>query len=135
MLKILFLCLSALSNADESGGADASKGTTETYIELKPFIIPVVKGDQIYAYVRVLVNVMTKDATSIFPFKPYEPLLRDRYFADVYGALCDQWLPGQEPNRDTVAKRLQRVTDHLVGPDKLRVLITHFYFYRPEDKK
>jgi len=134
MLKALFLTLSILTANEGGSEGNISKSTTETFIELPPFIIPVVKGDQVFAFVRLLVHVMTTDATSIYPFKPYEIILRDRFFADVYGALCDQWLPGQEPNQDTIEKRLQRVADHIVGKDKLRVFVAHFYFYKSEKK-
>lgn len=133
MLKTLSLTLSLLLAHDKSDN-NALKDATETYIELQPLIIPVVKGDQVFAFVRLLIHVMTKDATSIHPYKPYEIILKDRFFADVYGALCDQWLPGQQPNQDTIEKRLQRVTDHVVGPDKLRIFVAHFYFYKPNKK-
>ena len=128
MLKTLYLTLSLLL-AHDKGDNSALKNTTETYIELQPLIIPVVKGDQVFAFVRLLIHVMTKDATSIYHYKPYEIIFKDRFFADVYGALCDQWLPGQQPNQDTIEKRLQRVADHIVGPDKLRFFVALFYFY------
>lgn len=134
MLKIIVSALSLLYAEGGGSGGEGDGKSTETYIELQPMIIPVVKGDQVYAFVRLLVHVMTKDATSIYPYKPYEPVLKDRFFADTYGALCDQWLPGQQPNQDTIEKRLQRVADHIVGPDKLRIFVAHFYFYKPDPK-
>lgn len=134
MLKFILSFFLVISVGECASGATDDKSATETYIELQPMIIPVVKGDKVFAFVRLMVHVMTKDATSIYPFKPYEPILKDRFFADTYGALCDQWLPGQQPNQDTIEKRLQRVADHIVGPDKLRIFVAHFYFYKPDPK-
>jgi hypothetical protein len=122
------------ATAESEKKSEMSTASVETYWEVPALIIPVVKGDQVYAYVRILVQVMTKDTTSIHAYKIYYPLIQDRFFRDIYGALCDQWLPGKEPNQDTIEKRLQRVLDNLVGPDKLAVYIVNFYFYKPEKK-
>ncbi len=133
---LIFLAFFSFSpqkvEAENEKKAEDSTGSVETYWEVPALIIPVVKGDQVYAYVRILVQVMTKNATSIYAYKIYYPLIQDRFFRDIYGALCDQWLPGKEPNQNTIEKRLQRVLDNLIGPDKLAVYVVNFYFYKPE---
>lgn len=127
----LFL-LSQSSWAEAEKKSDEPVQSVETYWEVPALIIPVVKGDQVYGYVRILVQVMTQDSSSIYAYKSYEPIIQDRFFRDIYGALCDQWLPGKEPNQDTIEKRLQRVLDNLVGPKKLSAYVVNFYFYRPK---
>lgn len=112
---------------------DSPTGSVETYWEVPALIIPIVKGDQVYAYVRILAQVMTRDATSIFAYKNYEPILIDHFFCDIYSALCDQWVPGNAPNQDTIEKRLQRITDDVVGKGKLRTFVVNFYYYRAAD--
>jgi hypothetical protein len=131
---LLFLLVSFGCQTVQAEKTASSSGTVETYWEVPALIIPVVKGDEVYAYVRVLVQVMTQDATSIYWYKVYEPILQSRFFEDIYGALCDQWLPGKEPNQDTIQRRLQAITDRLVGPGKLSAHVVNFYFYKPQKK-
>ncbi|WP_010298929.1 hypothetical protein [Candidatus Odyssella thessalonicensis] len=134
VIKLVFLLISCLQILPAKEAPAEGASTVETYWEVPALIIPVVKGDQIYAYVRILVQVMTKDATAIAPYQKYQPILQDHYFKDIYGALCDQWLPGKEPNQATIEKRLQRVTDNIVGAGKLVTYVVNFYLYRPQKK-
>lgn len=131
---LLFLLVSFGCQTVQAEKTASLSDTVETYWEVPALIIPVVKGDEVYAYIRVLVQVMTQDATSIYFYKGYEPILQSRFFEDIYGALCDQWLPGKEPNQDTIQKRLQAITDRLVGPGKLSAYVVNFYFYKPQKK-
>lgn len=112
--------------------ASSDEAPIKTYLDLKALVVPVIKRDKVVAYARLSIQVATKDNSSIDPFRPYKNRLIDAYFKDLFQGLCDQWLPGKDPKEETIHKRLSKVTDTLVGPNKLLTIITNFYFYKPE---
>lgn len=145
-LFILFLGLLSTSPGaahDNSGGEDEDSSAHEkdrgTIIadyeyNFAPLIIPVIKGEKIVAYLRLVIKLVTKDRSSFRDYQPYIPRLTDAIFQDLYSVLCDQWLPYKDPMPDSILKRIQKIVPTIVGDDNLLVFITSFYFNRTEDK-
>lgn len=115
-------------------GAKVDDSVFRPYMTVGNMVVPIVKREGVYAYVKLTIQIITKDGTSIEPYRPYKNRLYDAYFTDVYTILSDRWLPPKEPSKDSVQKRLSKRTDQIVGPDKLTTIITTFYFYKPEKK-
>lgn len=122
------------NESEESTQTDDS--ILKSYLDVGLIIVPVVKGDDVVAFARVKIQVVTTDNTTIDPYHKYKKILLDAYFSDLYHVLCDHWLDsGKDPSQESIKKRLSQVTDKIVGPNKLKTYITNYYFHRPEKKK
>lgn len=133
--------IASKKNSDGSSEGDqeeykAADGILRSYLNVGLLIIPVVKGDQVVAYARIKIQIATIDGSTIDPYHRYKNILLDAYFSDLYHALCDHWLDnGKDPTQESIQKRLSKITDKIVGQNKLNTYILNFYFYRPEKKK
>lgn len=103
--------------------------------QLDPFVISVVKEDTVVAYFRMILQVMIKDPNLVDSFYHHVPRLRDLIFTDMYSALCDQWLPTDDPQPESLKKRIQKITDQYFGPGKVEVYINHTYLQRFDQKQ
>lgn len=101
---------------------------------LEPFVISVVKEDALFAYLRLIVQIMIKDPNLVDVFYRHTPRLRDLIFSDIYGAMCDQWLPTNDPEPETFKKRIQIICDKYFGKGKVEVFITHSYLQKHTPK-
>lgn len=121
---------------DDQEEYKAADGVLRSYLNMGLLVIPVVKGDQVVAYARLKTQIATVDGSTIDPYHRYKHILLDAYFSDLYHALCDHWLDnGKDPTQESLQKRLAKITDKIIGPNKLNTYILNFYFYRPEKKK
>ena len=127
-------------DGDDSGKKDKNEGTKvedsvfRSYLNVGDMTIPVIKQDGVVAYIKMRVQIMTKDGSSIEPHRPYKKRLYDAYFSDVYSSMSDRWLPSKEPTSEVIQKRLARQTDRIVGSDKLQTILPMFYFYKVPEK-
>lgn len=120
---------------EEKEGSKVEDSVFRAYLNVGDMIVPIVKREGVYAYLKLKVQIMTKDGSTIEPFRPYKKRLIDAYFTDVYSVMSDRWLPPKEPTKEAIEKRLSAQTNRIVGSDKLTTIITTFYYYKPEKKK
>ena len=150
----LFLCLHSLPLYAEGAGEkkedkekdeeeekpEKKEGTSvedsifRSYLNVGNMTIPVIKESKVYGYIKLKVQIMTKDGSTIEPFRAYKKRLIDAYFTDVYTVMSDRWLPPKEPTSEAILKRLSKQTDRIVGSDQLLTIFPTFYFYKNPDK-
>lgn len=128
-LRPFLLCATAFAWLCYSHAYATQAEVAETRHQFQPLIISIVKGNRIIAYLNLDILLETKNKTPIELYKAWLPRLRDAYFTDLYGVLCDLWLPSREPNPVTVRQRLMQKTQELTQSDQLTPKITRFYFY------
>jgi hypothetical protein len=63
------------------------------YKTLPPLIISIIKADKIYGYLRLELQLATKDGHSIEYLKPLYPILVDAYTTKLYSLIGDRWIP------------------------------------------
>ncbi|WP_032112990.1 flagellar basal body-associated FliL family protein [Candidatus Paracaedibacter symbiosus] len=110
-----------------AGPADASNFKT-----LEPMIIPIIKASKVYGYLRLEIQLATKDGTSIETLKPLFPILFDAYMTQLYSLICDRWLPDQPLNQDAILKIAReltaKITTEKAKTDNLTVYFKNFFF-------
>lgn len=146
MKKIVLLLGGCLSSflADPARGetespAEASSSPTENKAAqptnqkaLDPLLITIIKSSKAYGYLRLEIQLVTKDGTPITPYEPLFPILKDAYFAAVYSAVCDRWIPGQPLKPESLLKIIQKTTDTVTQQrlknDNLQAFLKNFFF-------
>lgn len=115
-------------------GSTTEDSVFRSYLNVGDMTVPVIKHDGVFAYIKMKVQIMTKDGSSIEPFRPYKKRLFDAHFSDVYSVMSDRWLPSKDPTSEAIQKRLAKQTDRIVGSDKLLTILPMFYFYKVPEK-
>lgn len=122
-------------NEGKTDGKNVEDSIYRSYLNVGSLTIPVIKNDRVYGYIKLKAQIMTKDGSTIEPFRPYKKRLIDAYFTDVYTVMSDRWLPPKEPTSEAIQKRLSKQTDRIVGSDKLLTILPTFYFYKNPEKQ
>ncbi len=146
MSVILSLFSLALNSTAKEAGAQTENTTTDTMSvrpilndtaspQLDPFVFSIVKEDTVVAYLRLIVQIMIKEPGLVEIFYHHVPRLRDMIFTDIYGVLCDQWLPTDDPNPQSLKKRIQKVCDQYFGEGKVEAFISHSYLQKYDSSK
>ncbi len=116
-------------------GTNVENSVFRSYLDVGTMTIPIIKRDKVHAYIRMKVQIMTKDGSTIEPFRLYKKRLHDAYFSDIYGVMSDRWLPPKEPTSQVIQKRLAKQTQRIVGSDQLLTILPTYYFYKVPEKQ
>lgn len=129
---------SSCAESNDKQAIDSSSRTArnpeneKNYHTLAPLIIPIVKTGKVYGYLRLEIQLATKDSTSIEPFKGLSPLLVDAYLSQLYSLIGDRWIPDQPLNQETILQILQDLTSKIIkektGSENVRVYLKNFFF-------
>lgn len=118
--------------ADENSNGVKSSAVSLNYKTLEPLIIPIIKSGKVYGYLRLEVQLATKDGSPVDAIKPIYPILRDRYYTNLYSLLCDRWLPDTPLNQDVILKLIRNITTAVVveqtKEDNITAFLKGFYF-------
>lgn len=127
----------AEKEAEKAAEPLPSKGTKElkdgnNYKTLDPLIIPIVKTGKVYGYLRLEIQLATKDGTSIEPFQTVFPILVDAYVSQLYSLIGDRWIPGQPLNQDTILQVIRDLTSKIVKEktksENVATYLKNFFF-------
>lgn len=119
----------------EEKGNHGSDSIFRSWYDVGQIIVPVIKRNKVVAYMRIKIQILTKDGSPIDPYRDYKYILLDAYFTDIYQVMCDRWLMGSKaPTQEAIHKRLIKITNKVVGSKKLKTIITNYYFYFPDQK-
>ena len=137
-LTLLFLAALIFTGADNTAQGESkspsAKSTPQAnnYHTLNPLVITIIKAGKVYGYLRLEIQLATKDDTPIAPYQPLFPLLIDAYTTSLYSLICDRWIPDQPLNPDSILKIIQDLTDKItkerVQNDNLRAYLKRFFF-------
>lgn len=139
LLMLSSLSLSCTELRAESYGQRISYPATQianqsgsNYHTLSPVIIPIVKTGKVYGYLRLEIQLATKDSTSIEPFKALYPALTDAYLSQLYSLIGDRWIPDQPLKQETILQILRNLTSKIIkektGSDNITVYLKNFFF-------
>lgn len=136
MKKFFWAFIILFSSMSISHASSAASTSAEVelphYSTLHPIVIPIIKAGKVYGYLRIEVQLETKDGSPIASIKPIFPILRDKYFTVLYGVLCDRWLPDTPLNQDTILELVKKATTSVLlertKEDNLKVYFKNFYF-------
>jgi hypothetical protein len=112
----------------KNGGTTVENSVFRSYLDVGTMTIPIIKRDKVHAYIRMKIQIMTKDGS-------YKKRLHDAYFSDIYGVMSDRWLPPKEPTSEVIQKRLAKQTQRIVGSDQLLTILPTYYFYKVPERQ
>lgn len=85
------------------------------FIDLESLTIPVIRGGAVAKYILLRVTLEVEDAAAEEQVKDRMPLLMDAYIRDLHHYFAS--IPiNDKLNVRTVKRRMQRVSDRIVGP-------------------
>lgn len=122
----------------DSSDLPASKAMAESkdennYKTLPPLIISIVKEDKIYGYLRLELQLATKDGKAIEQLKPLYPILMDAYTTKLYSLIGDRWIPDHPLPPESILKIVQDATDKITQErlknTNIKVYLKNFFFF------
>lgn len=110
----------------------SSAKDAQNFKTLDPMVISIIKSGKVYGYLRLEIQISTKDATPIEPFRPLFPILEDAYMSQLYSLIGDRWIPDQPLKQEVILQIIQDLTSKIVKEksksDNLIVFLKNFYF-------
>lgn len=104
----------------------------QNFKTLDPIIIPIVKTGKVYGYLRLEIQLATKDDSSIEPFRLLFPILVDAYLSGLYSLIGDRWIPDQPLKQETISQVLRDLTSQVIKEktksDNVTVYLKNFFF-------
>ncbi|HBN23120.1 MAG TPA: hypothetical protein DD412_07770 [Holosporales bacterium] len=99
----------------------------ELFVEVEEMIIPVIQRRDIAGFFSVVLAVDCKTLEAAQKVEKYLPLIRDRFFWDLFVLLGVIWSPDFRTDITELKKRLRRRIDKTIGEDQVNdVLIISF---------
>ncbi|NCP62467.1 MAG: flagellar basal body-associated FliL family protein [Alphaproteobacteria bacterium] len=112
-----------------SQGVFARELTTnnELFVEVEEMIVPVVQRREVAGFFSIVLAVDCKTLEAAHKVEKYLPLIRDRFFWDLFVLLGVIWSPDFRTDITELKKRLRRRIDKTIGEDQVNdVLIISF---------
>ena len=99
----------------------------ELFIEVEEMIIPVIQRREVAGFFSVVLAVDCKTQAAADKVDKYLPLIRDRFFWDLFVLLGVIWSPDFRTDITELKKRLKRRVERTIGEDLVNdVLIISF---------
>ncbi|MDP4840380.1 MAG: hypothetical protein NWR43_02210 [Alphaproteobacteria bacterium] len=99
----------------------------ELFVEVEEMIVPVVQRREVAGFFSIVLAVDCKTLEAAHKVEKYLPLIRDRFFWDLFVLLGVIWSPDFRTDITELKKRLRRRIDKTIGEDQVNdVLIISF---------
>ena len=119
--------LAFFSVISQEVGARELTTNNQLFVEVEEMIIPVVQRREIAGFFSVVLAIDCKTQGAADKVAKYLPLIRDRFFWDLYVLLGVIWSPDFRTDITELKKRLRRRVDRTIGEDQVNdVLIISF---------
>lgn len=151
LLTVFLTCIYALplaaeENSQHAGSAESDSSEpyvsksmaaaefkdANNYKTLPPLIISIIKAGKVYGYLRLEIQLATKDGHSIEHLQPLYPILMDAYTTKLYSLICDRWIPDTPLPQESVLKIVQDVTDEItkekIKSSNIKAYLKNFFF-------
>lgn len=125
-LYILALFLSFFARPQEVSAGEISVNN-ELYVEISEMIVPVVQRRDVAGFFSITVAIDCKTLEMAKKVRKYLPIIRDRFFWDMYVLLGVIWSPDFRTDITAMKKRLMRRVVSIMGEDDINdVLVLSF---------
>ncbi len=99
----------------------------ELFVEVEEMIVPVIQRREVAGFFSIVLAVDCKTLEAAHKVEKYLPLIRDRFFWDLFVLLGVIWSPDFRTDITELKKRLRRRIDKTIGEDQVNdVLIISF---------
>ena len=99
----------------------------ELFVEVEELIIPIVQRRDVAGFFSIILAVDCKDIATSQKVAKYLPIIRDRFFWDLYVLLGVIWSPDFRTDVSEMKRRLKRRLETIMGKDVINdVLVISF---------
>lgn len=111
----------------QGGSARELTTNNQLFIEVEEMIIPVVQRRDVAGFFSIILAIDCKDKEASERVQKYLPIIRDRFFWDLFVLLGVIWSPNFRTDVTDLKKRLLRRIEKTIGEDHVNeVLIISF---------
>lgn len=119
-------------HAKKDDHGDGHGGGGNEFVELDPLILPIVDNQGVNQTVSLVVALEVKNSSDAIKVEKMEPKLKDAYIQDMYGVLNEYAaLKGGVIQVSKIKKRLNRITDEIMGEDVVQDVLLQVVQQRP----
>lgn len=123
----VLVCLTFFSVISQNIYARELTTNNQLFVEVEEMIIPVVQRREIAGFFSVVLAVDCKTMAAAQKIEKYLPLIRDRFFWDLFVLLGVIWSPDFRTDITELKKRLMRRVEKTIGKDQVNdILIISF---------
>ena len=102
------------------------------YVELDPLILPIVDKNGVSQTVSLVIALEVDSASTKSKIESIEPRLKDAFIQDMYGVLNKHAaLKGGVIQVDMLKKRLNKISQRVIGKDKVNDVLLQVVQQRP----
>lgn len=117
-------------NKDEAAAKEqaekdkAAADAAVAFVKMESLVLPIVGKDGVSQVINLSVTLEVKDELTAKEIEKVTPRLRDAYIQDMYGVLTQKSAMADGVVQvDFIKARLNKVTEKLLGPDKVKSVL------------
>jgi len=105
-------------------GGHGKKGQPETnFVQLDPFVVPVIRNGQLQRHVTLSLSIEAKDPASRAKVEAAMPRVRDAFARDLHAFLAVVPYDGSGALLQSMTRRLARVAERAVGGGLIKAVL------------
>ena len=124
-----------LPNRDPKGASPESPNpsvTSDHFVHLKPFDIPVLQGDSVKGYVGVTITFEAKTSELAKILEEKMPVVRDRIIYNVYSIMYLLWQPGFTPDETSIKRYIEKSIEETLNEDLIQAIYLKDFYVRKD---
>lgn len=122
LLLAVILPLPALANSEEK--KEGEEATGPQFVPIGPITVPIIRQGKIYQYVRIQVQLETKDGEGAKIVTDRKPSLNDAYLSSLYGAFyVGDGLDGPLVDIEKIKSRLAAANAKVLPADTVQNIL------------
>ncbi len=113
-------------------GDHAEKGGESRFVEFSPLILPIVDGNGVNQVISLVLSLEVTGQDNVDEVTAMMPRLQNAFIQDMYGVLNRHAMfKGGPVEVDYIKKRLGRISDKIMGEDKVDSVLLQVVQQRP----
>lgn len=123
---LMCVTLSPKAYGDEGG---KSAEIPSPFIQVGPFHLCIIKNYEIKGYIRLVIELSCASPAAAASLKYWAPRLQSQYIIDFSEILSQFWVAEEAPDLSRIKIILKRITDNVLGKDKVKDVLFQTYFF------
>lgn len=124
-----------LPNRDPKGASPESPNpdvTSDHFVHLKPFDIPVLQDNSVKGYVGVTITFEAKTPEMAKELDAKMPIVRDRIIYNVYSIMYLLWQPGFTPDETSIKRYIEKSIEESLKEDLIQAIYLKDFYVRKD---
>ena len=124
-----------LPNRDPRGASPESPNpniSSDHFVHLKPFDIPVLQDDSVKGYVWVTITFEAKTPEMAKKLENKMPIIRDRIIYNIYSIMYLLWQPGFTPDEGSLKRYIEKSIEEGLNEDLIEAIYLKDFYVRKD---